>query len=133
MPVNPRFTNIKTKIDADPAIAGKTAQEVLDYLDTLVDDIAGRISGADFYNVVDKAEKSSLTPLNKAEHDVLCSLEHVNTNTGENTRDSVDAVFPAGGATQSALTEKLTRQIPRSQKEGYGKISYHDIEIALGI
>jgi hypothetical protein len=124
------YIALKSLIDADPTLTGKSSAEIADVLNakTVVVDRAIIPS----YEIVDAtvpAEWAALTSAEKQRYQTITGAGSVNVK-GTNTRSAFAAMFGAGTQTRANLLTLQSQTVPLWQQFGR-QIDFADVERAM--
>lgn len=111
---------LKELIDSEPANAGRTDQEVLDWLLELVTRNKTSLSGDQLYNAADATEQDALTDAQKAQWLALCGRDSIDPFGVANVATVLN-IFGNPSVTRTALLALRTEQVDRLTNAGVSR------------
>ena len=111
---------LKELIDSEPLNAGRTDQEVLDWLNESVSRDKTSLSGDELFNAADTTEQNALTSAERSEWLALCGRDSIDPFGAANVALVVQ-LFGNPSATRTALLALRVEQVDRVTAAGVSR------------
>ena len=118
--------SLKALIDSEALNAGRTDQEVYDWLHELVNKNRSSLSGDEMFQATDSTDWAALTADEKSQWLALCGRDSIDPFGPANVA-LVTAIFSGGSTTVSNLTTLRVEQVTRYANAGIRKVIMADI------